>query len=58
MASIFRLKSTTLDIEDISTCIVERKSNDLIFDLLNTENFEKVENFNIKESKRLSVCTL
>jgi len=56
MASIFRLKSTTLDIEDISTCIVERKSNDLIFDLLNTENFEKVENFNIKESKRLSVC--
>jgi len=54
--SIFKLKSTTLFIENISKCIIKEESNDLIFDLLKKENIDKVESFDILHSNRLSVC--
>jgi signal transduction histidine kinase len=54
--TIFKLKSTTLDIENIADCIIKEESNDLIFDLLKIGNIDKVESYDVKESNRLSVC--
>jgi signal transduction histidine kinase len=54
--SIFKLKSTTLSIDDISKCIIEKKSNDLIFDLLKDKIIDNVESFDIVHSHRLSIC--
>jgi len=51
----FNLKSTTLDMGSDSACVIYKKSNDLIFDLLQN-NLEYVESFDIEQSHRLSSC--
>jgi len=53
--STFNLKTTTLDIDHDKPCVIYKKSNDLIFDLLDSR-CEYVENFNVEESHRLSSC--